>query len=170
MQQIINKYPQLKNVSNPYIFLKQELDFISHDNEGINYNKYDNFQSYKKLKNGGFIRHCKPLKNGKLYDYIVNKEYDTIQDWIASYNPITNVKFERPTLKDVCYGRNRQLYPGTFDTNYVMPFPDDKVVPTMDTSRLQDLAEHLHSKNMNEDSVMVNFNGLIMPLNTFMKL
>jgi hypothetical protein len=160
MQQIINKYPQLKTVTNPYIFLKQELDFTTNSNQGVN---------YQKLKNAGFIRHCKPLKNGKLYDYIVNKEYDTIQDWIASYNPTTDVKFERPTLKDVCYGRNRQLYPGSFDTNYVMPFPDVKVAPSTD-SRLQDLANHLLSRKMSVDAVMINFNGLIMPLNTFMHL
>jgi len=159
MQQIINKYPQLKTLSNPYIFLKQELEFTN-GNQGVD---------YQTLKNQGIIRHCKPLRNGKLYDYIVNKEYDTIEAWVASYSPTTNAKFERPMLKDVCYGRNRQLYPGTFETNYVMPFADAKVAPSMD-SRMHDLANHLRTKKMNADAVMVNFNGLIMPLNSFMRI
>jgi hypothetical protein len=160
MQAIINKYPQLKTVINPDIFLKQELEFTINSNQGVD---------YQKLKNAGFIRHCKPLKNGKLYDYILNKEYDTIENWIASYNPVTNVNFERPTLKDVCYGRNRQLYPGSFETKYVVPFPEDNVVPPID-NRLQKLAEHLLSKKMSADAVMVNFNGMIMPLNVFMRI
>jgi hypothetical protein len=157
MQQIINRYPQLKTVANTYIFLKQELD-IANGNQGVN---------YRDLKNSGCIRHCKPLNNGKLSDYIVNKEYDTIEAWVASYNPASNVKFERPTLKDVCYGTNRYVNDNKFETNYVMPFADAKVGPSTD-SRLQDLANHLRSKKMTADSVMVNFNGLIMPLNTFM--
>ena len=170
MQQIINKYPQLNTLPNPYIFLKQELD-LAKDHQGL---KHDNYRTYHKLKNSGFIRHCKPLRNGKFYDYIVKKEYDTIEDWVASYNPTgylceTHRPTNRPTLRDVCYGRNNNLYPRSLPENHVMPFADAKVVPPMD-SRLQDLANHLRTKKMNADAVMVNFNGLIMPLNSFMHI
>ena len=147
------------NVVNPYLFLKQELDYTT--NGTLN--------NYQTLKNQGIIRHCKVLNNGKLYDYIVKQEYNSVEDWLASYNPSTPDVMKKPTLHDVCYGQNRHLYQGSFATNYVMPFADAKVDLSID-SKLQDLADHLRSKKMSVDSVMINFNRMILPLDQFMRI
>jgi hypothetical protein len=162
MQQIINKYPQLSNISNPYMFLKQELEITKlHPND------------YSELKNHGWIRHCTPLKNGKLYDYIVKQEYNTIEAWVASWAPTSYLdhvyKIPPPTLKDVCYGINRNQSTGMYSTKYVVPFEEKKVVPT-NHLQMKELVDHLESKKMDMSSVMINFNGMILPLHQFMRI
>jgi hypothetical protein len=163
MLQLINRYPQL-NVSNPYLFLKQELEITKlHPNE------------YNALKNAGWIRHCKQLRNGRLYDYILKQEYTTIEQWVASWKPTSFVdlalRMGTPTVRDVCYGIHRNQAGGLFQTKYVVPFgwKDDEGVPSI-TDQMKQLVDHLNSKNIGMSSVMVNFNGVIMPLNIFMNI
>jgi hypothetical protein len=67
-----------------YFFLKRELDYKSP-------------QAWKEAKKNGLIRHC-IIHDGKFYDYIINKHYDSLTHWIASCGGF---------MCDVLYGTNR---------------------------------------------------------------
>lgn len=69
---------------NPYLFHKRELGVTQGE--------------WKDARNKGVIRHCKVLYNGKFFDYIVGREYDTLHDWMLEIGA---------TLDDLCYGTNR---------------------------------------------------------------
>ena len=161
MQALITNHLQL-NVSNPYLFLRQELEITKlHPND------------YTSLKNNGWIRHCKILNNGRIYDYIVKQEYNTIEEWLASWAPTNHLEDVyhggKPTMKDVRFGIHRNMSTGMYSTDYVVPFKDAKVEPTMN-DQMKQLVAHLESKKMDMSSVMINFNSMIMPFNHFMQI
>jgi hypothetical protein len=68
---------------NHYLFLKRELG-VTADN-------------WAEAKRNGLIRHAK-LYRGKFLDYVVHKEFDTIEEW---------VKDAGGKMEDVLYGENR---------------------------------------------------------------
>lgn len=70
-------------VNNPYFFLRKELA-ITHD-------------TWAAAKQRGDIRHCK-VYNGKFLDYVVNKQFDTFNDWLVDAGG---------KLDEVLYGVNR---------------------------------------------------------------
>jgi hypothetical protein len=69
---------------NSYFFLMRELLVTNKD-------------QYVNAKKDNLIRHCKP-HNGKWLDYIVHKEFATLEDWVKDCGG---------TLGDVLYGVNR---------------------------------------------------------------
>jgi len=66
-----------------YLFLKRELE-VTADN-------------WAEAKRKGLIRHCK-LYRGKFLDYVVQKQFNTIEEWVADAGG---------TLEDILYGENR---------------------------------------------------------------
>lgn len=78
------RFPANEETDNPYLFPKHELG--------------KTYPSWERAKKNGEVRHCKILRNGKFFDYVVRQEYDTLEEWMAS----ANIK-----LEDVCYGTNR---------------------------------------------------------------
>lgn len=89
---------------NPYFFLKRELGVTA--------------QTWNDEKKKGTIRHCKVYR-GRFLDYIVNKEFDTLADW---------VKDAGGTLDDVLYGVNRihknmWIYDKTTQEKIIVPQP-----------------------------------------------
>jgi hypothetical protein len=68
-----------------YFFLKRELE-------------YDTYEKWRHAKRTGMIRHC-IIHDGKFYDYIVNKHYDSLEDWLYSVDALF--------YHDVLYGSNR---------------------------------------------------------------
>ncbi len=77
-----------------YFFLEEELRIKTRE-------------AWKEAKKNGKIRHC-IIHDGKYYDYIVNKHYDSLEEWLDSANG---------TYTDVRYGTNR-VHNGT-KPNYV---------------------------------------------------
>lgn len=75
----INNMDQV--VRKPYFFMKQELY------EGIEESNYKDM-----------MRHMIISYGGGYYDYIVNKHFDSIFDWVEDCGG---------TIKDVCFGQNR---------------------------------------------------------------
>lgn len=71
-------------VHRPSFFLRNELYFTTP-------------KEWRDAMNRGFVHHCKP-HNGKWYDYISNRHYDTIEDWVSACGA---------TLDDVLFGVNR---------------------------------------------------------------
>ena len=67
-----------------YFFLKRELE-------------YNTYKKWRQAKRDGMIRHC-IIHDRKFYDYIVNKHYDTFEDWLYSL---------KASYTDVLYGSNR---------------------------------------------------------------
>lgn len=85
---------QLGHVTNngsadSYFFLERELDYTTRE-------------AWRDAKKKGLIRHC-TIHNGKFYDYIVNKHYDSLPDWTTSCGGY---------LHNVLYGTNR-IYNGS---------------------------------------------------------
>lgn len=72
------------HVYRPSFFLRTELYFTTP-------------KEWRNAMNRGFVHHCKP-HNGKWYDYMSNRHYDTIEDWVSSCGS---------TLDDVLFGVNR---------------------------------------------------------------
>jgi hypothetical protein len=70
-----------------YFFLKRELE-------------YNTYKKWRQAKRDGMIRHC-IIHDGKFYDYIVNKHYDSLEDWLYS------VDADASFYHDVLYGSNR---------------------------------------------------------------
>jgi len=68
-----------------YFFLKRELE-------------YDTYEKWRHAKRTGMIRHC-IIHDGKFYDYIVNKHYDSLEEWLYSVDALF--------YHDVLYGSNR---------------------------------------------------------------
>lgn len=68
---------------NHYLFLRRELDVTQ--------------ENWANAKKDGVIRHCK-LYRGKFLDYIVHKEFKTIEEWVADAGG---------KMEDVLYGENR---------------------------------------------------------------
>jgi hypothetical protein len=71
------------NFERPYFFFNRELDYDSVVDE----------VEYAKLKNES-IRHVVPY-SGRYYDYIVRKEYESLNEWAVENGE---------TLDNICYG------------------------------------------------------------------
>jgi hypothetical protein len=71
------------HVDAPYFFLRKEL--------GVSPKKW------KEAKTNGEIRHC-ILNKDKFFDYVVNKKFDTFEDWLTDAGGV---------MEDVLYGENR---------------------------------------------------------------
>ena len=71
------------HVYKPYFFLRKELAIMPED--------------WKDAKAHGEIRHC-ILNKGKFFDYVVDKKFDTFEEWLADAGG---------TMSDVLYGVNR---------------------------------------------------------------
>jgi len=67
-----------------YFFLERELDYTTRE-------------AWRDAKRKGLIRHC-VIHDGKFYDYIVKKHYDSLLDWATSCGG---------SLSNVLYGTNR---------------------------------------------------------------
>ena len=79
------KYPHTDpSTYDPYLFLKREIGVTATE--------------WKDAKKNGIIRHCKVIRGGKFYDYIVRKEFASIQDWLQDAGA---------KLEDILYGTNR---------------------------------------------------------------
>lgn len=68
---------------NHYLFLRRELEVTA--------------DGWAEAKKRGLIRHCK-IYRGKFLDYVVHKEFNTIEDWVADAGG---------KMEDVLYGENR---------------------------------------------------------------
>lgn len=159
--------------SDPYLFLRKELG-VTHE-------------TWEEQKRQGNIRHCK-VWNNKFLDYVVRKEFNTLEDWLADCGA---------SLDDVLYGVNRvhkvtycynPKTPGFFDHIYGQPtyIPLTEVltelgwvkptvtipkvtVPTtapQDLTEMIDLEMRLHGLTIR--NVYVAQDGDVMPWNTFM--
>lgn len=156
----------------PYFFLKRELEVGT--------------ESWKEAKARGVIRHCK-IYRGKFLDYVVHKEFNTIEEWVADAGG---------TMDDVLFGTNRvhkQVYnydyttmrgscsPGTpkyitLDVllkalGYVEPpkvqIPEMTVM-TQDLTKMMDLVMGL--RNLSIRNVYVANEGDVLPWKTFMEI
>ena len=74
-------------VRKPYFFMMHEL------HEGIEES------NYKDMMKEGKVRHMILSYTGGYYDYIVNKHFDSIFEWVEDCGG---------TIKDVCFGQNRK--------------------------------------------------------------
>jgi hypothetical protein len=72
------------DIYRPNFFLRSELSFRTP-------------KDWREALNRGLIHHCKPV-NGKWYDYITNKHYDSLKEWANNCNA---------TFDDILFGVNR---------------------------------------------------------------
>lgn len=154
--------------NHPYFFLKRELEVGA--------------ESWKEAKACGEIRHCK-IYRGKFLDYVVHKEFNTIEEWVADAGG---------TMEDVLFGTNRvhkQMYSyetGMLTTGtpkyitldvllralgYVEPpkvqIPEMNVA-TRDLTNMMDLVMGMHGLSIR--NVYVANEGDVLPWKTFMEI
>jgi hypothetical protein len=87
----IDTYKDVGYTNDHYFFLKRELGVRA--------------SGWNDAKKNGMIRHAKIHKD-KFYDYVVDKTFDTIEDW---------VKDAGGKMEDVLYGENRVRNAGRYD-------------------------------------------------------
>lgn len=126
---------------------------------------------YTESINNKKIRHCIPY-NGKYYDYIVKKEFNTLAEWVMDADATAN-------LEMVCYGTNhlhkggRTQYITLRDLlkkfNYEMRWinPEDSVEP--EEEEKIDLEFILDFHNLTLDNLWVIKDGDIKPFNSYLK-
>ncbi len=158
---------------NNYLFLKRELEVTA--------------DGWRDAKKNGMIRHAK-LYKGKFLDYVVGKQFDTIEEW---------VKDAGGKMEDVLYGENRvtNRFVSKYDyrtkeyvqvpyspkyvklstmlekMGYVAPpppveVPAHVVLPEVNPTDL--LTMELQKRGITIDNVYVLNGGAIVPWTTFM--
>lgn len=156
--------------ANPYLFLKRELTLIP--------------ENWQVGKENGTIRHCKVLRNGKFFDYIVKREFNTLEEWLAD---------AKDTMDNVMYGVNRvhtQEYVRTADGKWIDQRGTPRYVPLKDvlaklgyveppkveipavavaTRRLTEILDlEMQMRNLTVDNVYVLEGNGFVPWKTFM--
>ena len=133
-----------------YMFLKRELSVT-------------NKEQYLKAKTQNLIRHCKPYR-GKWLDYVVHKEFDTLEDWVKDCGA---------TMGDILYGVNRvhlstrQPYtPKYICLGHLLEHLDYKAPPVVDT-QLQTVEDILTSHGLSLSNLWVIANGCPIQWKTF---
>lgn len=140
---------------NSYFFLAREVNYIVRSNS-----------DFDRLKNDGLIRHCKPNKySSGFYDYIVNENYNTLEEWLDSC--VVEPGERKPTMAHVMYGIYRwDRKTQTFDDNYVSlkSLMDDLPPPANKVESI------LTSQNMTLSHLWVQFGSMFLSWDRFKEL
>lgn len=151
---------------NHYLFLKRELE-VTADN-------------WAEAKRNGLIRHAK-LYRGKFLDYVVHKQFNTIEEWVADAGG---------KMEDVLYGENRVKDRWVWNYDYTtrqhtrVPYkakyvelalllqrlgyvpPPEVQIPEPNVTEM--LTLEMRMRGLTIDNVYVLANGAIVPWKTFM--
>jgi hypothetical protein len=146
------------NRSGQYFFLSSELSVKTP------------VQYVEAIKNKK-IRHCIPY-NGKYYDYIVKKEFNTLAEWVMDADATAN-------LEMVCYGTNHlhkggqsqcitlRLLLSKYQFQLPLINPEDGVEP--EEEEKIDLEFILDFHRLTLDNLWVIKDGDIKPFNTYLR-
>lgn len=126
--------------SKPYFFLDKEL-----------YLKLKNYDDFLREKKSGNIRHCKILYKSKtFYDYIVHKEFNSLEEWAADCGC---------TIDNVRYGVNRTYSNECLDYihiyNLINTFTTDKLVYNTPVVQKENIESILAREGLNLDNLWI---------------